>query len=347
MWVREDDDTTMRPGGEVGYKPNVLTGGPSSDDLAGHYQDRMQSGMDHSTAVGETGSKFGVAPAHVERAVKASGLDPEHSVVDLMKSKGVSDSGTSLSARRELARQHGYNGGADSARMNTWLHGQIKSGAIKIGEEKELSENIDTIVAASEKKEPAAIVDSFAKEMLDRTLELVNQKRLDVADQMFREDELLESIEGRDVMIKPHHGGMKEFHGKTGTVIGKEGKHYRVKLHEPVHVPGVGHVKDDLWERGHLKVLREAYRGPTRPNFALGHINIKGGKPEGAEDIGKLAVAKELHGPIRLRYRGPNPGPGRSTVGPNKGNYRSGTGYTHKADAYGASMYKDDRKKWR
>ena len=56
-------------------------------------------------------------------------------------------------------------------------------------------------------------------------------------------------------------GGMKEFHGQTGEVVGheKDGstKMYRVRLHKVVDVPGVGKVHSDLWAGEHLKKLRD------------------------------------------------------------------------------------------
>jgi hypothetical protein len=47
-------------------------------------------------------------------------------------------------------------------------------------------------------------------------------------------------------------GGMAEFAGKTGTIIDdseRDGvyKMYRVRFDEPVEVPGLGRVTDDLW----------------------------------------------------------------------------------------------------
>jgi hypothetical protein len=50
--------------------------------------------------------------------------------------------------------------------------------------------------------------------------------------------------------------GVAEFVGKTGVIIDKEGKQYRVRLDEPVEVPGVGTVTHDLWMPAHLKVIR-------------------------------------------------------------------------------------------
>jgi hypothetical protein len=55
-------------------------------------------------------------------------------------------------------------------------------------------------------------------------------------------------------------GGMREFVGKTGTVVGVEqdGRTtmYRVRMDEPVEVPGVGRVTDDVWAASHVKTAR-------------------------------------------------------------------------------------------
>jgi hypothetical protein len=51
-------------------------------------------------------------------------------------------------------------------------------------------------------------------------------------------------------------GGMKEFVGKTGTIIGTEMGMYRVRLDEPVEIPGIGRVRDDLWEGSLLRKIR-------------------------------------------------------------------------------------------
>lgn len=61
-------------------------------------------------------------------------------------------------------------------------------------------------------------------------------------------------------------GGLHEFVGKIGTIIGKEGNMYRVRLDEPVAVPGVGRAPDDLWEGRFLKKMRSS-RGDAG-NFA-------------------------------------------------------------------------------
>jgi len=50
-------------------------------------------------------------------------LDWRHSIVDLMKLVGME---SSLSERKELAKELGYTGSTDdSATMNTWLHKQV------------------------------------------------------------------------------------------------------------------------------------------------------------------------------------------------------------------------------
>ena len=65
-----------------------------------------------------------VAPI-LDAAVKAKGekLDWKHSIVDLMKALDID---SSLSARKELAKELGYTGDtSDSASMNIWLHKQV------------------------------------------------------------------------------------------------------------------------------------------------------------------------------------------------------------------------------
>jgi hypothetical protein len=52
-------------------------------------------------------------------------LDWKHSIVDLMKALDID---SSLSARKELAKELGYTGDTnDSASMNIWLHKQVMS----------------------------------------------------------------------------------------------------------------------------------------------------------------------------------------------------------------------------
>ena len=76
------------------------------------------------------------------------------------------------------------------------------------------------------------------------------------------EEQLDEAQIGHRVkIIQPKFGGsMKEFHGKTGTVTGieKDGSTnmYRVELDDPVDIPGVGKVSDDLWAGQHLKKIK-------------------------------------------------------------------------------------------
>ena len=65
-----------------------------------------------------------VAPI-LDKAVAAKGekLDWKHSIVDLMKALDID---SSLSARKELAKELGFTGDSnDSATMNIWLHKQV------------------------------------------------------------------------------------------------------------------------------------------------------------------------------------------------------------------------------
>src|SRR5262249_25629046 len=67
-----------------------------------------------------------VAPI-LDKAVAAKGekLDWKHSIVDLMKALDID---SSLSARKDLAKELGYTGDTnDSASMNIWLHKQVMS----------------------------------------------------------------------------------------------------------------------------------------------------------------------------------------------------------------------------
>jgi hypothetical protein len=50
-------------------------------------------------------------------------------------------------------------------------------------------------------------------------------------------------------------GGLAEFVGRTGTILGKEDKLYRVKLDEPVEIPNVGLIADEHWEGRLLRRL--------------------------------------------------------------------------------------------
>jgi hypothetical protein len=83
-------------------------------------------------ASGGAASAPGAAPAQtvdvapiLDKAVAAKGekLDWKHSIVDLMKALDID---SSLSARKELAKELGYTGDTnDSASMNIWLHKQV------------------------------------------------------------------------------------------------------------------------------------------------------------------------------------------------------------------------------
>ena len=73
-----------------------------------------------------------VAPI-LDAAVKAKGekLEWRTSIVDLMKALDID---SSLSARKELAKELGYTGALDgSAQMNIWLHKQVMTKMMENG----------------------------------------------------------------------------------------------------------------------------------------------------------------------------------------------------------------------
>jgi Domain of unknown function (DUF3597) len=77
-----------------------------------------------STAPTGSASNVDVAPI-LDKAVAAKGekLEWKTSIVDLMKALDID---SSLSARKELAKELGYSGDTnDSATMNIWLHKQV------------------------------------------------------------------------------------------------------------------------------------------------------------------------------------------------------------------------------
>jgi Domain of unknown function (DUF3597) len=77
-----------------------------------------------SSAPAAPGQSVDVAPI-LDKAVAAKGekLEWRTSIVDLMKALDVD---SSLSARKELAKELGYTGDSnDSATMNVWLHRQV------------------------------------------------------------------------------------------------------------------------------------------------------------------------------------------------------------------------------
>lgn len=82
---------------------------------------------------------------------------------------------------------------------------------------------------------------------------------------------------GKRVKICQKQGGMKEFEGKTGSIISheKDGHEilYRVKLDEPVHIEGVGKVRDDLWSGEHLQKIKESLEEATTHH--TGNENVR------------------------------------------------------------------------
>lgn len=98
-------------------------GAPATQDKASP-QASSSSAAAPSTAASGSASNVDVAPI-LDKAVAAKGekLEWKTSIVDLMKALDID---SSLSARKELAKELGYSGDTnDSATMNIWLHKQV------------------------------------------------------------------------------------------------------------------------------------------------------------------------------------------------------------------------------
>lgn len=88
--------------------------------------------------------------------------------------------------------------------------------------------------------------------------------------------------------------GMKEFVGQTGVVVVeremKDGSTWmhRVRLNEPVEIPGVGIVTDDLWSSSYLRTVKR--EGLAKP-YVIQHGPRKG------QTTSSLAVATGSRSP--------------------------------------------------
>lgn len=65
---------------------------------------------------------------------------------------------------------------------------------------------------------------------------------------------------GDSVLLLDVPGQMKEFAGKTGRVVHEEmlgrERYYRIRMDEPVNIPGLGRVTDDLWTSKFIRKVR-------------------------------------------------------------------------------------------
>lgn len=103
--------------GKADASPASPAGAPSSSTGSA-------SGKTASTAPAGGGTQVDVSAVLTKLASeKKEKLDWRHSIVDLMK---LLDLDSSLSARKELAKELSYSGDMnDSASMNMWLHKQV------------------------------------------------------------------------------------------------------------------------------------------------------------------------------------------------------------------------------
>jgi hypothetical protein len=121
-------ETSAAPTGTTGGAGGTAMGG-GTGGMAG--ASGSTGGMAAAAATAPTGgrSPAPMSTAEVETMIagiadrRPGTLDWQHSIVDLMK---LLDIDSSLSARKELARELGYTGALDgSAEMNIWLHRQV------------------------------------------------------------------------------------------------------------------------------------------------------------------------------------------------------------------------------
>ena len=103
--------------------PSTTAAAPAASSSSSATQPAAPSSAQPSQSAG-SGSSVDVETI-LNEAVKKSGqkLDWRHSIVDLMKALDID---SSLSARKDLAKELGYTGDtSDSASMNIWLHKQV------------------------------------------------------------------------------------------------------------------------------------------------------------------------------------------------------------------------------
>src|SRR5262244_350578 len=102
----------------------AATGGAAAAPAGSAASGGAASGGAAAASAAAPAQTVDVAPI-LDKAVAAKGekLDWKHSIVDLMKALDID---SSLSARKELAKELGYTGDTnDSASMNIWLHKQV------------------------------------------------------------------------------------------------------------------------------------------------------------------------------------------------------------------------------
>jgi hypothetical protein len=124
-------ETSAVPGGATGGAGGTTVGGGTAGTGGMAGASGSTGGMAGAAATAPTGGRSPppMSTAEVEGMIagiadrRPGKFDWQHSIVDLMK---LLDIDSSLSARKELARELGYSGALDgSAEMNIWLHRQV------------------------------------------------------------------------------------------------------------------------------------------------------------------------------------------------------------------------------
>jgi hypothetical protein len=109
-------------GGAAKAQPGGTTGGGINTAGSAAGSSTSSAGMGAGTSAPMTNVDVAATLDNLARQKKEK-LDWKHSIVDLMK---LLDLDSSLSARKELAKELNYTGDTnDSATMNIWLHKQV------------------------------------------------------------------------------------------------------------------------------------------------------------------------------------------------------------------------------
>jgi len=142
---------------------------------------------------------------------------------------------------------------------------------------------IKELIVTALEETPSDFIETFDQAMRERILDRIENAKFETAINMFGDpEEVNEERNGRVKLHYPEHQRNnsfgKAFHGKRGTIVGKEGKQYRVVLDEPVHFDDVGKVEDDLWDSSYLKRIREEEQLDEVSKGLLGRYMKKAGK---------------------------------------------------------------------
>ncbi len=150
------------------------------------------------------------------------------------------DLGHKAGAAGKNSNSNPYNPNNQKDEFEEWLSRWVKG-------EKEWKSKRGRYDSASDKMASieagvSALADSLGK-MAKRFDAMIDSKKRADADDRY----------GQRVKILR---GMNDFVGKTGRIISKEGKQFRVKFDEPIEVQGIGKVTSDLWDGNMIRTIK-------------------------------------------------------------------------------------------